>query len=130
MKTKKIMRFYFSADSLDRAFANLIMRRACDAASDAFAAAEGLCEIIGDRMRLEELWAYLDGVLSEFTERERLALSKYAAKNGADFVSAAELRTVKSAVNKFTRRARRLRSFADGVTTLDRYYCLLRDATV
>ena len=123
VKTKKILRFYFSADSLDSAFDNLIMRIACGADGDA----ERLCGVIGERILLAELWAYLDGILSPFTSSERAALCEYASRGAA---SEGTRRDAKSAVNKFTRRARRLGGFHEGIAVLDRYYCLIRGATV
>lgn len=120
LKTKGILRFYFAADCLERALSNAILRKACDRAGGALDAAERICEAVGDKICLERLWAYLDGVLSTMTEEEMGALASYAA--GADF----ERRAVCRAAIKFTRRARRLNCFAREMRLLEKYYCLLR----
>lgn len=122
MKTKKILRFYFTADSLERAFDNLIIHKACDSGSDALATAERLCSVIGDKMQLERLWAYLDGVLSQFSKEERLMLSGYAARRAQKDIDA---RAVRCTLAKFIRRARRLSEFSDGISTLEKYGCLI-----
>ena len=133
MKPKKILRFYFGADSLERAFDNLITQKAFDFGADTLETAERLCNVIGEKMRLERLWAYLDGVLSSFSEEDRSALFRYSLRRTAP-LNEAENRAVKRAVIKFTRHARRLSEFADDISVLKKYYCLLGnyggDATV
>lgn len=126
MKTKKILRFYFSAESLDRAFDNLIAHKACDCGADAFKAAEGLCDVIGERMGLERLWAYLDGILSVFSDKERGTLHAYSLRRAAPLKGAA-LAEAKRSIIKFTRRARRLADFGYGISVLNKYYCLITD---
>ena len=125
MKPKKILRFYFGAESLERAFNNLIISKASDFGSDTLETAERLCAVIGEKMRLKRLWAYLDGVLSAFSEGDKAALKNYSSKRTASFDSA-ELRAVKRAVIKFTRHARRIGEFADDFPVLSKYYCLIR----
>ena len=120
MKTKGILRFYFAADSLEWALNNAILHKACDRAGGALDAAERICEAVGDKICLERLWTYLDGVLSTLSKAERTALASYAA--GADF----ERRTMCRAAIKFTRRARRLPCFLQEMRVLEKYYCLLR----
>ncbi len=122
MKTKKILRFYFSADSLERAFDNLIMNKACAPYSDSFDTAEDLCAVIGDKIQLERLWAYLDGVLANFTDEERAILLNYSSRCAVH----SDIRAVKRTVIKFTRRARRLEDFKDEISVLNKYYCLLK----
>ena len=74
VKPKKILRFYFGADSLERAFDNLIERKAYDFEADTLEVAERLIEVIGDKMKLQRLWGYLDGVISSLYENEREVL--------------------------------------------------------
>ena len=122
--TKKILRFYFGADSLERAFENLIINKALAFGSDTLKTADRLCEIIGEKIRLEELWAYLDGIISSFSEEDRGALFRYCAKRDEP-LSDIESRECKRAVIKFTRHARRLGEFTGAVSILKKYYCLL-----
>ena len=122
--TKKILRFYFGADSLERAFDNLIINKALAFESDTLKTADRLCEIIGEKIRLEELWAYLDGIIVPFSEEEREMLLRYCARRDEP-LSDRERRACKRAVIKFTRHARRLGEFTDAVSTIKKYYCLI-----
>ncbi len=123
MKTKRILRFYFTAESLERAFQNLIEINAYNCGSDAFASAEKICSVIGDKMQLERLWAYLDGVIKEMTEKDRCALLKYSSRFG---VAESDRKECNRAVIKFTRRAWRIGAFAEDLAVLKKYYSLLR----
>ncbi len=121
MKTKKILRFYFSADSLEKAFDNLIIHKACDRSTDGLAAVEALCSVIGDKIELERLWAYLDGILKAFSEEEREILLNYSSRGARR----SDEKAIKRAVIRFTRRAHRLNEFEGSLETLKNYYCLL-----
>ena len=122
VKPKKILRFYFGAESLERAFDNLITSKAFDFGGDTLETAERLCTVIGEKMRLQRLWAYLDSVLSSFSEADRLALKSYSSRRT---FSDADHRAAKRAVIKFTRHARRLGEFEDDFVILKKYYCLI-----
>ena len=124
MKPKKILRFYFGAGSLERAFDNLIMGKALNFEGDALETAERLCSIIGEKMRLKELWEYLDGILSTFTEEEREVLVMYSSRRDMPLTESG-LKAAKRVVIKFTRHARRLEEFIDVFTLLNKYYCLI-----
>ena len=125
MKPKKILRFYFSAESLERAFDNLIEHKAFDFGADTLACAERLCAVIGEKMQLERLWTYLDGILATFSAEERGTLLKYSLRHALPLADD-ERRAVKRAVIKFTRRARRLEDFADDICVLKKYFCLIK----
>ena len=122
--TKKILRFYFGAKSLERAFDNLIERKAFDMESDTLETAEGLCAVIGEKMRLERLWAYLDGIISALSCAERTALKRYSDRGGLRGES--DKKAAKRAVMKFTRHARRLKDFDDDFTLLKKYFYLIK----
>ena len=122
MRTKRILRFYFSADSLEKAFDNLIINKACAPYSDSLETAEAICSVIGDKIQLERLWAYLDGILSAFTEEERQILASYSAR----CATKSDIKAVKRTVIKFTRRAHRLEEFSDDISVLNKYFCLIR----
>ena len=125
VKPKKILRFYFGADSLDIAFDNLITQKAFDFGADTLETAERLCSVIGEKMRLERLWAYLDSVLSGFSEEDRTVLKNYASRRGIP-LDDGERRAAKRAQIKFTRHARRLNEFEDDFAILKKYYCLIK----
>lgn len=120
MGTKKILRFYYSADNLERAFENLIMRRACATDADADDV-ERLCTVIGEKIDIQRLWGYLDKVLSGLTEEERVLLEKYALGKPIG----GERRRINGAVAKFLRRSWRMDDFSKEISVLEKYYCLL-----
>ena len=123
MKLKKILRFYFGADSLERAFDNLIKAKALNTESDALETADMLCSIIGEKIRLERLWAYIDGIILTFSDAERSVLLKYCVMTPYDYDVRRETKRV---TIKFTRRAKRLKDFADDISILNKYYCLIK----
>ena len=125
VKAKKILRFYFGADSLEGVLDNLILSKACDFGGNTLETAERLCEVIDDKMNLERLWGYLDGVLSDFSEDEKGALCLYSSRR-ENPLSGDEQKKVNRALIKFTRHARRIGDFAEGIAVLNRYYCLLK----
>ena len=124
VKTKKILRFYFCADSLERALDNLINIKSLDLEGDALETANRLCSVIGDKISLEGLWGYLDSVLSTFSDGEKEVLKNYSARR-ENPLSESEAREAKRVLIKFTRRARRLGEFIEEIEVLNRYYCLL-----
>ena len=124
MKPIKILRFYFGAGSLERTLDNLIIDRALNLEGNALDTAERLCEIIGEKIQLEKLWKYLDGVLSTLSGEEREVLAFYSARRDGP-LSAAQMRAAKRTVIKFTRHARNIGNFADSFEVLNKYYCLI-----
>jgi len=127
MRIKNVLRFYYSADSLERAFDNLIMGRACrfdDGGGEE--CAEKICRLIGEKSELSYLYNYLDGVITKLPEADRSALSEYAAlRGGVKQLGSEKIKLLKRAVMKFVRRARRLASFKEGLALVGKYYCLL-----
>ena len=121
MKTKRILRFYFAADSLDRAFDNLIMRKACTANADGFTTAESICDVIAQKSCLERLWSYLDSVLTGFSQEDRVTLLNYSARCAPKNCG----NEVKRVVIRFVRHARRLPEFAEDIAVLDKYAALM-----
>ncbi len=107
VKIKHLMRFYFSAGSLDRAFDNIITRLALSAGQDTYAGCEKyfdkICKICEDRRKLSQLWARLDGVISNMTERDRATLKYYAAVRTK--IKDGDKKEIHRAAVKFARRA-------------------------
>ncbi len=127
MRIKNVLRFYYSADSLERAIDNLITGRAYNSAgSGGEECAEKICELIGEKSELSVLYNYLDGVITTLPEAERCALENYAVlRGGVKQLGEERIKLLKRAVMKFVRRARRLASFKEGLALVGKYYCLL-----
>lgn len=107
LQIKRLLRFYFSAESLDKALNNLILKLAVHSGGNTYvggeACAEKIIALIGVKGRLSELWARLNGVLINMTEGDRATLKRYAASRAN--VNWKEKREIHRAVVKFGRRA-------------------------
>ena len=125
MKVKRILRFYYCADSLERAFDNLILKIASSYDGSGFDCADRLCRIIDEKSELAALWDYLDGVISRLPEDDGAALEEYARlRCGIKRLNSEQIKRLRLAVIKFKRRARRLEWFKRGVELAGKYYCL------
>lgn len=126
MKVKRVLRFYFFAEGLERTLDKLIMKTACAPDADAEGGAERILKLIDEKRELSKLWSYLDGILSGFTEAERGALKSYAAlRCGLKRLDDDGRKSLRRAVMKFTRRARRIESFRAGLQLVSGYYCII-----
>lgn len=107
MKINSLLLFYYSAGSLNRALDNIITRLALAAGQDAYAGCEKyfdkICKVMEDKRLLGELWARLDGVIRNMTERDRAALKAYAAAR--EGIKGDKKREIHRAAVKFARRA-------------------------
>lgn len=131
MKIKRLLLFYFSAGSLDRALDNIITRLALSAGQDVYAGCEvyfeRIVKVTEDKRKLSELWARLDGVLSNMTERDRAALKAYAAARTG--VKGDEKKEIHRAAVKFARRADGiLKGGGEPYSVLCAYRCLISSA--
>ena len=131
MKIKTLLRFYFSAGSLNEALDNLITRLAVTSGLDIYgggaAYAERISDIGADKQSLSELWGRLDGIISKMTERDRLTLKSYAALRTG--VKGGEKKEIHRAAVKFTRRAGGLLTSCDGIyKVVCAYRCLISPA--
>lgn len=131
VKIKQLMRFYFSAGSLNRALDNIITRLALASGQDVYAGCEEyfdrICRVVEDKRKLSELWARLDGVLCNMTVRDRETLKFYAeARTG---IKGDMKREIHRAAVKFARRAAGLlKSFGEQYCVLCAYRCLISPA--
>ena len=127
MKVKRILRFYYCAEGLERAFDNLIMKIATSSFDKScFQGADRLCRIIEEKSELSRLWEYLDGIIPRLSEEERASLEEYAKlRCGIKKLDADDVKRLRRAVVKFKRRARRLNNFSKGVELVGKYYCLI-----
>lgn len=131
MKVKGILRFYYSAESLERAIDNLILKTACASGGrDGIADAEKVCALIGEKAELSRLWNYLDSAVAPLTERDKKSLEEYAAMRcGLSKLGCEERKEIRRALVKFTRRVRRLNDFCTELRLVGKYYCLLNFVT-
>lgn len=130
MKSKKLLRFYFASEELNRALDNFIVKAAYDSgglAGGGLIYAERICALIRAKRELGELWGYLDRVIGGLAEEERLILAKYGRmRRGISKVEESERRAIRRAAVKFSRHARRLGKYTEGIRLVGEYYSLLR----
>lgn len=127
-KCKRILRFYFFADGLNRALDNLIYKHATasDGYHDGAYYADKICGLICAKRELSELWQYLDGVMETFTKGERAVLRFYGSTRcGIKKLSEENRREIKRVTVKFTRRAKLPERFNGALKLVADYYCLL-----
>ena len=126
---KRLLRFYFNADELERALDNLIIMHACrsaDCVKGGEYYAERILAVIGAKGKLSELWQYLDGVISALKSDEVQTLKAYALlRYGIRKLDEDRQREIKRAVIKFSRHARSLERFDEGIKLVGEYYCLM-----
>lgn len=127
---KKVLRFYFSAGSLNSALDGVITRLAatswqeCCGGERTFDKVNTVIEI---KAELEEFWARLNKVMAKLPSVDLLALKKYASlRVGVLGLDAAERKKIHSALVKFKRRAGLLLlSCKRGYACVCAYYALI-----
>ena len=128
MKSKQLIRFYFSADNVNRALDNLILDKALKSANSGKSCeyyAERITALIGAKEELSKLWNYLDTVVSSLSEQEKTVLRFYAGlRVGLSRLTLAQAKEVKRVTVKFTRHARFVGRYGEGVRLVKKYYCL------
>ncbi len=129
MKSKRLLNFYFKAESLNRTLDNLITKYALasvDFTRGCEYYAQKICSLIYAKRKLGELWRYLDGVICKFTDEEKRVLRFYGGlRGGTSRLSADKKRVIKRVAVKFARRARNIQSYAEGTAIAGEYYSLL-----
>ena len=128
MKSKRLLKFYFAADSLNRPLDNLITQNAL-ASADGFLSgefyAERILELVCAKKELNALWRHLDGVISGFSESEKKVLRYYGTMRGGTAKLPAEtVREIKRVTVKFKRRLRNIERFAEGIRLVYGFYTL------
>lgn len=130
MQIKYILRFYFSAGSLNATLDNIITYLAVSSGRDTFAGGEAyfdrISKLISVKRQLSDLWARLDKIIAEMTEKDRATLKRYAALRVG--VKGEEKREIHRAAVKFTRRAGSLLNGGKALSALKAYRCLLSPA--
>ncbi|MGN0817583.1 MAG: hypothetical protein ACI4L9_01320 [Candidatus Coproplasma sp.] len=129
MNVKRLLRFYFSADKLNCALDNLIMRCACGSANSAAggaACAERILELISAKRSLSLLWGYLNGVMQGFCEEDGELLLTYAyMRSGLTKLNKEDAKSFRRVTVRFSRRARNADRFTEGIRLVNSYYALL-----
>ena len=129
IKSKRLLRFYFNADELERALDNLIIThayRSADCAKGGEYCSNRIIDLIESKKTLSELWRYLDGVISEFKDGEIETLKGYAlSRCGIKRLEETRRREIKRVLVKFVRHARSVERFAEGMRLVGEYYCLI-----
>ncbi|MDE6667986.1 MAG: hypothetical protein K2K38_06565 [Clostridia bacterium] len=129
MKSKQLIRFYFSADNINKALDNLILDKALKSANFTRSCeyyAERISALICAKEELSKLWNYLDKVVSSLNQRERRVLKFYAGlRVGLSKLTLARAKEVKRVTVKFTRHARNIERYGEGVRLVKEYYCLM-----
>ena len=133
IKLKRVLRFYFSAGSLNVALDNIITRLASTSWQDVcggehtFDRVNTLIEV---KEELKEFWARLNGVMEKFPRPDFEALKKYASlRTGVAPSDKEERQKIHSALVKFRRRAINvLLSSPRGYRCVCAYYALISSA--
>lgn len=123
MSIKRLLKFYFAADGINRALDNLILNEALkaeDSERGCLYFAERIAELIDVKDGLTKLWQYLDGVAETFSSEERELLETYAERGKR----CAPQSKLKKVTVKFSRRLRRIKSFEREAELLGKYYNL------
>lgn len=129
MKRKRLLKFYFSVERINRALDNLITENALRSADHTRGGeyyAEKICSIICAKRELSLLWKYLDGIIEQFDEQEKTVLRYYGlCKKGGTALSENSRREVKRVLIKFARRSQNIFRFEEGIRLVNEYYCLM-----
>lgn len=128
METKRILRFYFKAEELNRTLDNLILVSALRSAESEGGerSASKIFALISAKDSLAELWRFLNEVIEGLGEEEREVLKFYAlSRYGISRLSEKKRKKIRKAVIKFTRHARGLERRSEGIKLVGVYYCLL-----
>ncbi len=128
MKSKRLLKFYFSVDELNASLDGLITFYALKSMESCVGMGgcdEKIIKIAEAKTALGKLWRYLDGVIVGFRAEEREVLKYYAElRTGAKREPAGTFRKIKRVTVKFARRARFTERYAEGVRLVNEYYCL------
>ncbi len=129
MKLKRVLKFYFSAEKLNRALDDIITRNALASADFTVSAkycAEKICKVIETKKSLSALYGYIDGVMCGFKDGEKKALGYYASlKTGILALPDDARREIKRVLSKFSRRSGGILRFGDGLCAVNAYYALM-----
>lgn len=128
MKSKRLIKFYFSADKLNRALDNLITQNALASADGFYSGefyAERILELICAKKELNALWRHLDGAISGLPENDKNVLRYYGnLRGGTAKLPPETVREIKRVTIKFKRRVRNTERVAEGIRLVYGFYTL------
>jgi len=105
---KKLLRFYYSAESVNEALDGVILRLASSSWCDSFGGEHSFDKVnrvVEVKAELSGLWAELDGIISAMTESDRQSLERYLQlKTGIGALGEEERKELHRVLVKFTRR--------------------------
>ncbi len=113
IKCKRLVKFYFFADGVDRAFDRLIGRLALSA-EEGERAMEKILRLTECKDSLSRLWEYLRGVITSLGEDGAIL---YAYASGQRLTKKVKNRVLM----KFRRRAKYVNNYAEALEILDKY---------
>jgi hypothetical protein len=122
-KTKRVLRFYFAADTLNSLFDRLMLKLALDVDSDE-KSMERLIVLDDEKCCLAEFWRYLNRAMVEFSHEDLMFLEEYAMlRSGMAFNDDLQRKRLKRLLMRFTRRTPYLSAHGRALEMLDRYHC-------
>ena len=129
-KLKQILRFYFSADSLNKALDAIIENIALNSWKDGYDNAKYFTRInsvVEVKGELSDFWARLNGVMLTLTDRDLATLKGYARlRSGISRLDEDGKRELHRAVVKFSRKTAGLLNNSDrALKCISAYYALI-----
>ena len=131
MKVKRLVKFYFNVEQLEKMLDGKIRNiaeKSADYNKSCEFFADKILEIISDKAELAGLWGFIDKIISSMSAKNVQALRYYARlRTGFNSLSAGVKRGIKTAAVQFTRHARGIERFRQALGVLNKYYCLAAD---
>ena len=130
VKLKRVLRFYFSAGSLNDALDGIITRLAATSWQDIYGGEhtfDRVNRIIAVKEELKSFWARLNGVMEKLPQKDVIALKLYSSlRTGVTALAEGERRQIHSALVKFRRKVGNvISSGGKGYECICAYYALL-----
>lgn len=123
MKVKMLLRFYHSADRLEKSLDRILFRHALRP-TNTLVDIEKICQVMEMKDELSRLWAYLDGIMSVLTRQERMMLKIYAkcrSSNALLCLPSEVQRQLHTCVGKFRRRCTGVQKYAHALIVLKEF---------
>ena len=125
MKLKRILKFYFSAEKLNKSLDGTITRYAL-ASADYSVSAESCAEKICAVIETKKAFSQLNGIMCKFGADEVKTLEYYANLRGGILkLPEGARREIKRVLTKFSRKGRGIERFKEGLRAVDAYFAVL-----
>lgn len=129
MKLKRILKFYFSAEKLNKSLDGTITRYAlasADYSVSAESCAEKICAVIETKKAFSQLYDYINGIMCKFGADEVKTLEYYANLRGGILkLPEGARREFKRVLTKFSRKGSGIERFKEGLRAVDAYFAVL-----